>query len=340
MSADSIPQGGAQPRRSERSVIGRLWSFAAGCLGVFVLCALLVVIASWFVGEASLWWQRLSWVPMISMVPALGLALLFALVVRGWFGRALRVLLGLGLLFVSCWVCGVDYGVLRTRPARADDGTLVHWNAGSLWGIKATAGVVQDMIALEPDLLVITNPGSRLWTDASKEYRERWDYVARNHAALVMSRYPIRECRLILATKGIQVVKIVVQLQGDWVEIWAVDLPSQPDLIRSELFQHLRTSLDSLQLDPPDIVLGDFNVPRNSVSLHRSFPLMRNAFDTVGVGWHGTWPSGFPLWQLDQVLLGPRIEGVRYQIFPTSHGAHRIQQAVVRSAETWVDSAG
>ena len=318
------------PSRPERSLARRVWSFFIGCLGLVVLCAGVLVIASWFVGDTSLWWQMISWVPAIALVPVLGGVLFLAIAVGGWFGSVLRTCLLLGLLFMVSWVCGVDYGLLRARQPQETDGTLVHWNAGSLWGIKSTAGVVGDMIALNPDLLVVTNPGSKLWTKSTREYQQSWKYVARNHGALVMSRFPIRECRIVLAAKGVLVVKIVAQVHEDWLTIWAVDCPSEPGLVRSDLFKDLRRRLDLLELDPPDIVLGDFNVPRNSLSLHQAFPQMKNAFDEVGGGWQATWPSGFPLWQLDQVLLGPDIEGVRYQIFPSSHGAHRIQQAIIR----------
>ena len=333
MPLEPAPSNPSSSKRSRRSLALRVWAFLVGCLGLVVLAGVVLVIISWFVGDTSLWWQMISWVPAIAVVPVLGGSLFLAVVVGGWFGSLLRSTLLLGLLFMVSWVCGVDYGLFRARQPQATDGTLVHWNSGSLWGIKSTVDVVEDMIGLDPDLLVVTNPGSKLWTKSTQDYHRSWKYVARNHGALVMSRFPIRECRVILAAKGVQVVKIVAQIHDDWWDIWAVDLPSRPELVRSEVFDDLRRRLDLLELDPPDIILGDFNVPRNSRSLHKAFPEMKNAFDQVGVGWHATWPSGFPLWQLDQVLLGPRVEGVRYQIFPSRFGAHRIQQAIIRPAE-------
>lgn len=319
---------GTQPTRG--SFLKRLGSFLAGCLGLMALGGVVLMVASWFVGDRSVWWQMLSWIPAIVMVPVLGVGAALAFMVGGWFGKWLRASLFIGFLFMLSWVCGVDYGLFRARPVEPTDHVLVHWNAGSLWGLAPTDGLVEDLAVLDPDLLVVTNPGSKLWTRATTEYQRSWEYVARNHGALVMSRLPISACRVILAAKGVIVVRIVVEFQERSVTIWAVDLPSEPGLVRSTVFADLRRRLGSLELEPPDIVLGDFNVPRNSRALHEMFPQMRNAFDQVGVGWHGTWPSEFPLWQLDQVLLGPEVEGVRYQIFPSSHGAHRIQQAVIR----------
>ena len=320
----------APPASASRSPLQRACSRLAAGAGLLVLALVILVACAWLVGDTSLWWQRLSWIPAVLLLPPLVLALVLAIWVQGRGGSVLRAFLWLGLLFVGAWVCGVDYGAFRARPEQVGDLELVHWNAGSLWGLQVTDPVVEEVRALDPDLLIITNPGTRLWSSASRTFSESWPYTARNYAAHVLCRFPIRTCRPILSAAGSQVVLIELEVQDQSLRIWAVDLPSDPTLVRRTLFDDLADRLESLQLDPPDLVLGDFNVPLNSVSLQRAFPSMANAFDQVGVGWHGTWPSEFPLWQLDQVLLGARVEGIRYQVFPSSHGAHRIQQAVVR----------
>ena len=308
----------------------RVCSWLAVGVCLLVLGLVVVVPMAWLIGDSSLWWQQLSWIPAVLLLPPLVLALLLTILVDGRWGSVLRAILWLGLLFAGSWVCGVDYGAFRARPAKPGDLELVHWNAGSLWGLQVTAPVVEDFRALDPDLLIITNPGTMLWSSASRTFNDSWPHTARNYAAHVLSRVPIQTCRVLLSAAGSQVVLIELEFQGRLLRIWAVDLPSDPALVRRALFEDLAARLDSLELDPPDLVLGDFNVPLNSVSLERTFPSMKNAFDQVGVGWHGTWPSRLPLWQLDQVLLGDRIEGVRYQVIPSSHGAHRIQQAIIR----------
>ncbi|MAJ46140.1 MAG: hypothetical protein CBC35_02425 [Planctomycetes bacterium TMED75] len=308
----------------------RVCSWFAALVCLLVLALVVVAPIAWLVGDTSLWWQRLSWIPAILLVPPLLLALVLSIWMDGRWGRALRAALWLGLLFSVAWVSGVDFGMFRARPAQAGDLELVHWNAGSRWGLEVTAPVVNDFRALDPDLLIITNPGTMSWSGTTRTFSESWPHTARNYATHVLSRFPIQTCRVILASAGCQVVLIELELQGRLLRIWTVDLPSDPTLVRGTLFANLAARLDSLQLDPPDLVLGDFNVPRNSLSLQRTFSSMQNAFDLVGVGWHGTWPARLPLWQLDQVLLSDRVEGIRYQVFPTSQGAHRMQQAIIR----------
>ena len=319
------------PRSStHRSWLVRLvgWLGAGTALSTSVLVFL--VIASWLVGDGSLWWQRLSWIPAVALLPPLLVALLSCLATSGRFGVVLRWMTGLLLLFSASWVAGVDYGILRARAARPGDWALVHWNATSNWGRFRAGGVLEDMLELAPELIVVTNPGQRRWSEQDLRDRTGWDHVARNFAVLVVSRHPIRQCQVVLAAGGARVARVVIDRPLGAFDLWAVDFPSDPGKLRSAVFGQFASRVGGLGLPAPDLVVGDFNVPRNSLALRRCFPEMRNAFDLVGVGWYGTWPARAPLWQLDQVLLAPDCEGVRYEVFPTRVGTHRLQKAVVR----------
>ena len=322
----TTPQRSPERRSRFLRLVGWLGAGIALCTSALVC----LVIASWLVGDGSLWWQRLSWIPAVALLPPLLVGLLSCLVTPGRFGLVLRWTAGLQLLFTASWVAGVDYGVLRARAARPGDWALVHWNATSNWGRSRAGGVLEDMLELGPELIVVTNPGQRRWSEQDLRDRTGWDHVARNFAVLVVSRHPIRRCQVVLAAGGAKVARVVIDRPLGEFDLWAVDFPSDPGKLRSSVFGRFASRAGGLDLPEPDLVVGDFNVPRNSVALKRCFPDMRNAFDLVGVGWHGTWPAGLPLWQLDQVLLGPDCEGVRYEVFPTPVGTHRLQKAVVR----------
>lgn len=308
---------------------------AGSCIGLLSL--VLLVVASWLVGDHSLWWQTLSWVPAVGLLPPLVLAMLVCWFLRTRTGAALRFLTGLQLLFVASWVVGVDYGMYRALPPEPGDCTMVHWNAASNWGEHRSGGVLEDIMQHRPDVVVITNPGQRLWSDQNLRDQTGCEYIARNFAVLVVSRHPIIQCRMVLAASGAKVARVVLALPSGELELWAVDFPSDPSRVRSEVFQTFSTRIQGLRLPPPDLVMGDFNVPRNSLALRDCFPEMGNAFDLAGVGWYGTWPSNLPLWQLDQVLVAPELTAVRYQIFPSRVGEHRVQLVVIRDVPRYLD---
>jgi endonuclease/exonuclease/phosphatase family metal-dependent hydrolase len=95
----------------------------------------------------------------------------------------------------------------------------------------------------------------------------------------------------------------------------------------------LRSRLDALATSIPDIIVGDFNTVRGGAAIATFAPKMRNAFDIAGVGFGATYPRIFPLLHIDQILLGPRVIVLHYEIIDTGSGAHRMQIASILVSE-------
>jgi hypothetical protein len=108
-----------------------------------------------------------------------------------------------------------------------------------------------------------------------------------------------------------------------------VDLPSNPSISRFKMLADLRSRLDALETPAPDIILGDFNTARGGAAIATFAPKMRNAFDIAGVGFGATYPRIFPLLHIDQLLLGPHVTVLHYEIIDTGSGAHRMQIATI-----------
>ena len=147
---------------------------------------------------------------------------------------------------------------------------------------------------------------------------------------MVLSDHEILEVRPILASGGSLILKIRISHLGAERIIWGFDLPSSPRLSRRELFERLRGHLDGMPQPAAEVLVGDFNVPRGSRSLQKAFPEHRSAFSEAGSGWSGTWPASFPLWDLDQVLVGPTLNAVEYEVIKPPYGMHRIQRVFLR----------
>lgn len=107
--------------------------------------------------------------------------------------------------------------------------------------------------------------------------------------------------------------------------VWAVDMPSTIGASRRSLFEQTREAIDTTTrvhaidevgrwitfpfeaddpLRTPDIVVGDFNTPVHSWSVERFLPSTRPARDDAGWGLPGTFPSQFPLFEIDFARLG------------------------------------
>lgn len=79
----------------------------------------------------------------------------------------------------------------------------------------------------------------------------------------------------------------------------------------------------------PDLIVGDFNIPRGSASLRHLARGAENAFDQAGEGYSASFPRRFALWHLDQVFVTRPLRAVRYEVITPFSGSHRLQVADV-----------
>ncbi len=132
--------------------------------------------------------------------------------------------------------------------------------------------------------------------------------------------------------------------------VWIIDMPSDPRLWREELAsvggqtianwegtpmvrgpvgQFLSAKEKVKGFPTPDLVLGDFNIPRGARSLRHFQGQTRDIFDIVGVGPGETYPARVPLLGIDQMFAGPTVTPESYRLFHPGFGMHLVQQAVV-----------
>lgn len=141
--------------------------------------------------------------------------------------------------------------------------------------------------------------------------------------------------------------------------VWVLDLPSDLSLARHEITEHAARFLrefkgpafrtdglgawaedDSTTLrgfPEPDLIIGDFNIPRGSASLDAITRGKPNAFDQCGFGPTASWPCKWPrtgraIWpvlHIDQMFVGPALRATSYTLINPGAGAHRMQRADV-----------
>lgn len=141
--------------------------------------------------------------------------------------------------------------------------------------------------------------------------------------------------------------------------LWVLDLPSDLSLARYEITEQAARVLrefkgpalrpgsprrwvedesPSLRGFPePDLIIGDFNIPRGSASLDAITHGKPNAFDQCGFGPTASWPCKWPrtrrtIWpvlHLDQMFVGGAVRATSYTLINPGSGAHRMQRADV-----------
>jgi len=131
---------------------------------------------------------------------------------------------------------------------------------------------------------------------------------------------------------------------------WIIDLPSDISLGRESIAREARSAIDSFDgqrmirgrdghwtIEPgtghagpkgfpaPDLIIGDFNIPRGADSLshlRRGYP---DAFEQAATGYGASWPRKWPLWHLDQAFIGPNLRAWRYELRDAGSGSHLMQ---------------
>ena len=281
---------------------------------------------------------------------------------RGWAARVVGAAAVLTLLVVLFG----EMGLHRVLVGRAGAGEgervrLVFWNqAGHRAG---DLGPV--FVPLEPTVLVLANRHS---DSSTGEVARAFAETGPVHAAVgwpfdVFSRLPVRrwastslglEGRSRAANDASQrdsgwAAWYELETAGGTLVVWAIDLPSDPRAHRVPLAREAGRTLaswsgavrvregdgyryekmDRTGFPAPDVVVGDFNIPRGSASLgvlleEAGAAGMRDAFDVAGFGWRRTWPREWPVWAIDHCFVG---EGVRARSFETRDpgvGGHRV----------------
>lgn len=100
-----------------------------------------------------------------------------------------------------------------------------------------------------------------------------------------------------------------------------VDVVPDPLRHRADAFAHLDRLV---ALRAPDLIVGDFNTPRDSVFFDTWRPRLRHAFEDAGSGLDTTWPWPLPVLAIDHAWSGPRLEPRACRLVGTTSSDHRI----------------
>lgn len=280
--------------------------------------------------------QYLHWIPTI-VVLAITIACASALLASNW--RRCRRIMWL-IAFAQAGVFFVqDFGFARTQSLAARESIVRIAHINPNWP-GAQSPVIASHLATAltgafgasgPDVIFLSEVGALLTSEVARLYCPK-DAVAYTVGRFgILSRVPIVELTPLYDDS--KSTAAVVRF-GAWngAPSWSalvVDVPSKPQLPRYALWAELRARIDGLAVAQTDMVIGDFNTARGGASLRAFAPQMREAFAVAGVGYGASFPRELPLWHIDQMLVGPRMEVVRYEVINTGYGKHCMQTAVI-----------
>lgn len=340
----------ADPCRFSRGRPGRPRAIVAWAL----LVPSATILAAWAVGTIAsdrlYLTQFLSWIPTELAIVASGGLLACALLLRSRSAR--RV----GWVVCIAWACALGWLVLAewnglrwltgtsAGPASTSDLRIVYWNT-SAERVRRPAPIAD---GLDADLFIFANPA--MWQPELKRLAADRDSVQRWGSMFLGSRLPIlSRGRTSLGLRGVVRGKdpktdgeaayaagwagfLELDTPAGPLVVWVIDVPSDPRMPRYasavRARQHItewRSPDGTRGFPAPDLIVGDFNIPRGSASLeHLSFGL-REAHDLIGVGRVASWPRPMPFWHIDLCFVADGVELVRYDLLDVDAAEHLVQ---------------
>ncbi len=245
-----------------------------------------------------------------------GVSLCVAAILWGWVGyRDVR--------WTSPKVVSSD-----ERPLR-----IVLWNAAHL--ARGRAVVAASLQKWDADLIGIVEAGPTGKRDLEdwKRLLPGYEIASPQSQSLILARGKIELHDKVSLGEDSDAMPATVTLHEQTFDIVLVDLLSNVRLSRAAPLRQLVRTLDDAPTRP-QIVMGDFNTPPESVGFDPLRRQYRDAFDVAGVGYRPTWPFPVPLLKLDYVWVGSNIIVERCEHLWTTASDHKPVIVSVRIATT------
>jgi len=282
---------------------------------------------------------------------------------RGWTGAVVVAAGAVSVMLVAFGELGMHRALIGRGSGSAqheEPVRLVFWNQAG-HGVGDLGPV---FVPREPTVLVLANRHSE---SSTGELARAFAASGPVHPAVgwpfdVFSRLPVR--RWASTSLGLEgrsragddssqrdsgwAAWYELETAGGTLVVWAVDLPSDPRAHRMPLAREAGRSIaawrgavrvregdgyryetgDAPGFPAPDVIVGDFNIPRGSASLgvflqEAGAGEMRSAFGEAGFGWERTWPRAWPVWAIDQCFVGAGVRAVGLGVEDLGVGGHR-----------------
>ncbi len=299
-------------------VKGFRFILAIGVAGVF---------AAWFLGQVARDGTVVT--ALLFYAPSSVVALALASVGLLLWGYARRIAVCSGLLAVPplAFVLAVENHWTRspTQTIRGPELTLVHWNVFK--GRQGWDRVKAELIREKADLYVLQEVRKSHMTseEVAESFGPAYTVVKTGATAIVgrgtLSVGPNRMPR----QAWVNLVKwkpFGATAESAPISLLVAHLPSDPLVARDPILRELHLLVEEYR---PDFVVGDLNAPRRSWRLAYLPEGYAHAYDMVGAGWSYTWPMPIPLLAIDQCIVGPRVEALRYELRASLASDHRLQ---------------
>ena len=293
----------------------------------FIFRFAILIVFIWVLGlslsDRWNWTQWLEWIPTLFVLLLLLITTIALLSTHKKKEAMVLVILFCGL---TTWFLFIENRVFSTSKG-ASGFRIAAWTMSHSKKEVAKESAIL-LVDLDADITLLTHGwhvrGEPVITDWLGKSGKR---LMSGPFTLLTTLRPL-EVRTLVASDGIYIslyrLDTTEQL-GKELVIYAIDLPSNLNESRKNIVQRAKRLLHQVDAPEPNMVIGDFNMTRNSQSMIRFFPKLTDAWDLAGVGWSYSYHRAFPLFHIDHILLNTDFKPIAYELQDPEFGRHCIQ---------------
>ncbi len=269
------------------------------------------------------WSQWLTWIPT-----SIVLCLVALTIIIDSIAKRVKTIIGLLIVFIAMlfWFVSKEHRFLSTG-IQTGEIRLVGWTMSHSKKLVSKESA-EEVVRLNGDITLLTHGWYVRGEPSIKEWLGTGSRRVISGPFTILTKLNVIEVRTLVASDGIYISMFVIDTTesiGKPLVLWGIDLPSDLNIPRIAIARRAKRLLESIDTLQPDIVMGDFNMTRNSYSIKTLFPELVDAGDDGGTGLLASFPMQIPLYHIDHTLMDDGLVCDSYTLVNPHIGRHRVQ---------------
>ncbi|MDO5979128.1 endonuclease/exonuclease/phosphatase family protein [Flavivirga spongiicola] len=247
----------------------------------------------------------------------LPIIILIILILSLFLGKKRKYNLILAALLLVTWI-GRSFRISFPSDIRETDMEIVFWNASRDNDFELAFSEHESI----PDIMILTESNEKKFEGLRLKYPHFYFYET-NSEIEIFSKIPLS----IIKEETSKFHSTVVSFKAEDINFFVVDVSGSMDVPREWELEFVNSIIKETN---KTVVLGDFNVPYESMHLEHIKSNFDHAFSEKGNGFRETWFWNIPLLSLDHIWVSKDLEILKAAKISTLKSDHSMIKAVVR----------
>ncbi|WP_194766233.1 endonuclease/exonuclease/phosphatase family protein [Tamlana sp. I1] len=258
--------------------------------------------------QMSLWFYPFPLPVIIGIV--LGLSI--------FLGKRRKYNLIVASVLLLIWLFG-SFRFSFAEPIEEADLEVVFWNTSRAHNFKDAMAHYGGL----PDIMVLAEANSQGFTQLQAKY-PNYSFYKSTRELSIFSKSPMK----IISDATSNYNTSVVHFKASNIDFFAIDVTGSKDVPRQWELDYVN---EHIKYGNKTVVLGDFNLPYESLYFKVIKAHFKHWFSSKGKGFRETWPWGLPLLSLDHIWVSKDLELLDSKKLNSLESDHEMIKTVIKN---------